>query len=292
MAPLLDGEIVSVDSMQVYRGMDIATAKPDELARKQVHHHLIDFVDLDQPCDAASFREAAIPVIDELLKRGKTPILCGGTGFYFAALGGRLSAEPGSDPVLRAELEALTTDWLLDELRRVDPDTYESVDRRNRRRVVRAVEAFRLTGRPFSRLRSGASSAPVIPWANESSWKTFGLLRSRADLKARIEARVDEMFARGLVAETERLMARGLERNRTALQAIGYRQVIEHLRGERSLAGTRDLIKSRTRQFAKRQMTWFRRQMRVTWMEVAADESARQTAGRIARMLVGEGVAL
>jgi tRNA dimethylallyltransferase len=288
LALQLNGEVVSVDSMQVYRGMDIGTAKPEADARNRVRHHLIDLMDLDQPCDAASFRNAAIPVIADILSRGRTPILCGGTGFYFAALWGRLADAAGSDPSMRLELEARPTGQLLDELRRLDPDAYASIDRRNRRRVVRAIEVIRLTGRPFAQARPNpASAGPDRAWATDAGWITFGLARESGDLKARIESRVDDMFDRGLVLETERLLAQGLERNRAALQAIGYRQVVEYLRGERSLPETRNVVKSRTRQLAKRQMTWFRRQMRVTWLNVRPDETAAETAGRIARMIAG-----
>jgi tRNA dimethylallyltransferase len=282
LAPLMDGEIVSLDSMQVYRGMDIGTAKPDAAAQKRVRHHLLDLLGLGQSCDAATFRDAAIPVISELLRRGKIPILCGGTGFYFAALSGRLGMAAGSERELRAELEAAPTNLLLEELLRVDPDAYSTIDRHNRRRVVRAVESIRLTGRPFSQQRlkvPGAQAGPA--WAEESSWHTFGLLRDADDLKSRIETRVEQMFDRGLVGETERLLELGLEENRTAMQAIGYRQVVEYLRGERSLEETRELVKRKTRQFAKRQMTWFRRQMRVTWLRVGSGETERETADRI-----------
>jgi tRNA dimethylallyltransferase len=285
LAPWINGEIVSVDSMQVYRGMDVGTAKPDARARNLVSHHLIDIFDLNQPSDAATFRDAALPAIDDILARGRTPILCGGTGFYFAVLCGRLADVAGSRPT-RVELEATPNERLLDELLQRDPETYARIDRRNRRRLIRAVEVLRLTGRPLANPRTRATgSGPARAWANEASWTAIGLMREAEDLKARIESRVDEMFDRGLVAETQRLLANGLETNRVALQAIGYRQVVDYLRGDRALPETRDLVKSKTRQLAKRQMTWFRRQMRVTWLKVGPDESPVETADRIARLI-------
>ncbi|MCL4177623.1 MAG: tRNA (adenosine(37)-N6)-dimethylallyltransferase MiaA [Verrucomicrobia bacterium] len=285
LALLVNGEIVTVDSMQVYRGMDIGTAKPGRAEQARIRHHLIDLLELDRAFDAAAFSEAAVPLIDALRAGGKTPILCGGTGFYFAALLGGLAPAPAGDPGLRRELEKAPLNLLLEELQRLDPGAYATIDRRNRRRVVRAVEVVRLTGKPFSQQRPGVSPAVLgSAWRDASCWQVFGLLREAEDLKTRIENRVEEMFEQGLVAETRRLLAAGLARNRTAMQAIGYRQVVEYLRGDRSLAETKERIKSKTRQLARKQMTWFRRQMRVTWLDVGADESDRQIAARIERL--------
>ena len=153
LALLLDAEVVSVDSMQVYRGMDIGTAKPTAADQARVPHHLLDLTEVNTGFDAAAFRAAALPVIEGILARGKRPLLCGGTGFYFAALLGGLGCAPAGSPELRAELEIAPMDQLLAELRRCDPAAFESVDRQNRRRVMRAVEVFRLTGRPFSEQR-------------------------------------------------------------------------------------------------------------------------------------------
>ncbi len=279
-------EVVSVDSMQVYRGMDIGTAKPSAADQARVPHHLIDLTEVDTGFDAAAFRAAALPVIDGIIARGKTPLLCGGPGFYYAALLKGLGCAPAGSPALRAQLESATTDQLLEELRHCDPPAFQRVDRQNRRRVLRAVEVFRLTGRPFSEQRpSPTAPAAVHPVGDQRMWRIFGLLRSAEDLRARIEMRVKSMFDQGLLEETRRLMAAGLEQNRTALQAIGYRQCVEHLRGERSLAATRELIQTRTRHLARRQMTWFRRQMRVTWLSVGQDEEATETATRILRLL-------
>lgn len=286
LARMLGAEVVSVDSMQVYRGMDIGTAKPTAAEQALVPHHLIDLTNVDTGFDAAAFRAAALPAIDGILARGKIPLLCGGTGFYFAALLGRLSRAPAGSPELRAELESAPLEQLLAELRQRDPAAFESVDRRNRRRVLRAVEVCRLTGQPFSKPRPAPTATVAAhPLEDERMWRTFGLLRTAEDLRARIERRVRAMFDQGLLEETRKLMAAGLEQNRTALQAIGYRQCVEHLRGERSLAVTRELIQTRTRQLARRQMTWFRRQLRVTWLTVRQEEEATETAARICKLL-------
>ena len=280
LAERLNGEIISVDSMQVYRGLDISTAKPGPADRARAPHHLLDVVDLTEPFDAGKFVVLAREAVQEIQARGCLPIFCGGTGLYFNAFLDGLGEAPPTDPVLRAELESAPLAELLRELAERDLVTFERIDQRNPRRVIRALEVIRLTGRPFSSQRADwTTEKSSRPAPSDSRW--FALSRSSDDLRARIDARVDRMFAQGLVAETERLLQRGLAQNRTAMQAIGYRQVIEHLRGERSLADTIALVKTRTRQFAKRQMTWLRRQLPVTWLEVQPAEAVEVTADRI-----------
>jgi tRNA dimethylallyltransferase len=270
LAEKIGGEIISVDSMQVYRGLDIGTAKPSAAERARVPHHLIDVVDLTESFDAAQFVRLANAAVIEIQARGHVPVFCGGTGLYFKALLEGLGEAPAADDELRAELEAMPLPGLLAELAEKDPVTYERIDRQNPRRVVRAVEVIRLTGRKFSEQRSEWESAVH---SAESS-VIFGFAREREDLRKRIDARVDAMFARGLVEETKKLLERGLAQNKTALQALGYRQAVEHLRGERSLPDTIELVKSKTRQFAKRQMTWFKRQLHLKWVEIAQRDTA------------------
>ena len=274
LARRLNGEIISVDAMQVYRGLDIGTAKPSPEERRPVPHHLIDVVELDKMFDAAQFTRLAQAAVAGIQERGRVPILCGGTGLYFKAFLEGLGEAPAASAVLRAELEATPLPELLRQLERGDPVTFAKIDRKNPRRVVRALEVIHLTGKPFSAQKS--------PWNPQGGTRNqerfFGLSRSGDDLGARINARVDAMFARGLVQETERLLGLGLEQNRTAMQAIGYRQVAELLRGERSLADTVALVKQRTRQFAKRQMNWFRRQFRLEWINLEPDVSADAVA--------------
>jgi tRNA dimethylallyltransferase len=276
LAERLNGEIISVDSMQVYRGLDVGTAKPSAEERRRVPHHLIDVVDLNEPFDAAQFVRLARAAAANVQSRGRVPILCGGTGLYFKAFLEGLGDAPPADARLRAELEATPLSELLRELEQRDPATFAKIDRRNPRRVLRAIEVIRLTGRPFSSQR-----AAWEPPSAKRDLHLFGLARETADLHARINARVDAMFRNGLVSETERLLQRGLADNRTAMQAIGYRQVVEHLRGERSLAETIELVKIRTRQFAKRQMTWFRRQLPVTWIALESEGRAAAAAKQI-----------
>jgi len=278
LAETLGGEIISVDSMQVYRGLDLGTAKPSAEDRARVPHHLLDVVDLAGSFDAAQFVRLAHRAVADIQGRGRVPILCGGTGLYFKAFLEGLGQAPPADTALRTALRATPLPDLLRELAARDPVTYERIDRQNPRRVIRAIEVIRLTGQPFSAQRADWQHAPRT---TQHAANAFGLARSPADLQQRIAARVDAMFQRGWVAETEHLLQRGLAQNPTAMQALGYRQIVEHLRGERSLPETIALVKIRTRQFAKRQMTWFRRQLRLTWIGLEPQASAEAVAKAI-----------
>jgi tRNA dimethylallyltransferase len=277
LAEEIGGEIISVDSMQVYRGLDLGTAKPTAAERQRVPHHLLDVCDLTDTFDAAQFVRLAQKAVGEIQARNKIPIFCGGTGLYFKAFLEGLGDAPAADAKLRAELEATPLEKLLTELRERDPARFEKIDKQNPRRVVRAVEVIRLTGKKFSAQRS--------EWAIQNSKlkikNYFYLTRPAEDLHARINQRVDEMFRRGLVAETEALLQHGLAENKFAMQAIGYRQVVEHLRGEHSLAAAIELVKIRTRQFAKRQLTWFRRHGHCEWIELKTGETSQEALAKI-----------
>lgn len=276
LAEHLGGEIVSADSMQVYRGMDIGTAKPSSADRARVPHHLVDIVDVTESFDAAQFAREAHAAVADIEARGRRAILCGGTGLYFNAFFGGVGTAPAVEAELRHALESTPLEELLRELAERDPAAFAKIDRKNSRRVIRAVEVIRKTGRPFSEQKSNWTSCG-------STSRVFALRRESEDLHNRINERVDAMFAQGLVDETRRLLERGLAGNRTAMQALGYRQVVAHLRGECSLIETIELIKLRTRQFAKRQMTWFRGQLKPEWIDVTADETAAEVARRILR---------
>ncbi len=311
LAKKLDGEIISADSMQVYRGLDIGTAKPSSADRARVPHHLIDICDLTESFDAAQFVRLAQKAVEAIQARGRVPIFCGGTGLYFKAFLSGLGEAPSANPELRARLEAMPFEVLLHELRERDPVAYEKIDKQNPRRIIRAVEVIRLTGKKFSQQRA-EWKAQCAMWGGTTgkSWRAllrqcpnspedqgsdealpsrnlfFCFTRQPADMHARINARVDAMFVRGLVDETRELLKHGLAENQTAMQAIGYRQVVEHLRGERSLAETIELVKIRTRQFAKRQLTWFRRQLDPEWIELQSDESLEKCAQKICEAIL------
>jgi tRNA dimethylallyltransferase len=253
LAERLNGEIISVDSMQVYRGLDIGTAKPipEDLAR--VPHHLIDILEPTESFDAAQFIRRATDATREIANRGHLPIFCGGTGLYFKAWLEGIGQSPPPDASLRAELQQLPLDALLAELRHRDRETFERIDRNNPRRIIRAVEVIRLTGKKFSEQRTRLMPPPA---------RFFVLQRDRAELHSRIDLRVESMFARGLVDETRRM-----PKSSAARQALGYRQALEYLEGKHSLDEAIALVQLRTRQYAKRQLTWFRHQSRAEWID-------------------------
>lgn len=278
------GEIISVDCMQVYRGMDIGTAKPSAAERARVPHHLIDVAELWERFDAARFTALAAEAREGILARGRTPVFCGGTGFYFKALAEGLGDAPPADPLLRRELAAVPLPVLLAELEAADPACFAVIDRANPRRVIRAVEVIRRTGRPYSEHKPA-------PASSTSDVLMVGLEMAPSMLQQRIDTRVEAMFAAGLVGEVKALLAEGLRENEVALQALGYRQIVNHLDGGPSLKETKELVKLRTRQFAKRQMTWFKGQPGCHWInvtETGADplRSIRQLWGS-ARTVVG-----
>jgi tRNA dimethylallyltransferase len=289
LAERVGGEIISVDSMQVYRGLDIGTAKPSAAERSRIRHHLIDIIGLGESFDAGQFVKFSREAASNIHAEGHVPIFCGGTGLYFKALLEGLGDAPPADNRLRAELEATPLVELLRELGERDPTTYASIDRNNPRRVIRAVEVVRLTGKPFSEQRA--------QWGHTVRQQTrdaggaqlpgpvIGLARSSADLSERIHLRVDDMFRRGLVEETKQLLEAGLAQNRTAFQALGYRQITEYLQGVRSLPETIELVKTRTRQYAKRQMTWFRRQLAVQWIHLTPTDTRERIADQIERIM-------
>lgn len=276
LAERLNGAIISVDSMQVYRGLDIGTAKPSAAERARAPHYLLDVADVGEPFDAACFARLAREAVDEIRGQGRVPVFCGGTGLYFKVLLEGVGESPGSDPAVREALAATPLETLLEELRTRDPVTYERIDRQNPRRVIRALAAIRATGRPFSEMRA--------EWTEQDQTPRFFvvLTREAEDLKQRIDARVDAMFQAGLVEETRALLGKGLASNPIAMQAIGYRQVVEHLHGVRSLEETVALVKSRTRKFAKRQLTWYKYQTQARWLTLGPEADAVAVAQQLA----------
>jgi len=305
LARKLDGEIVSADSMQVYRGMDIGTAKPTPTERATVPHHLIDVCDINEPFDVKRFVELASAALDDIHSRGKCALVVGGTGLYVRALRHGLCEGPSRDAKLRAELERKPVAELFAELQRVDPRTAARIDQHNPRRLVRALEVFYATGKPIAELqkewgrnedgrpkdkdrrtKSGDGGQKTEDRRSETA--LFCLNRERDDLYARIELRIDGQIAAKWVDEVRALMARGLEQNAMAMQAAGYRELVAHLRGELSREEAVKLIKTRTRQLARRQLTWFRREPDVTWIEISRDETAVDTARRVLKMLSKE----
>ena len=273
LAERIHGEIISVDSMQVYRGLDIGTAKVSKSDQQRNPHHLIDIVDPGDLFNVGNFLTEAGKAMECIQLKGRVPIFCGGTGLYFKAFFEGLSDLPSGDITLRKELLKTPLRQLIEELHEKDPLSYRTIDLKNRRRVERAIEVIRLSGRPFSELKGqrkpGYVSGNTAPEAFLPEPVSFCITRERESLCERINSRVDEMFRLGLIEETENLLNNGVDSACTAMQALGYRQVIEYLKGLRSLPETIELVKSRTRQFSRRQKTWFQNQCSADWITLS-----------------------
>ena len=282
IARRLPVEIVSLDSMSVYRGMDIATAKPTKEERATVPHHLIDVVEPTESFSVGRYVVMAKGVAAEIDSRGKHPLFVGGTPLYLKALVSGLFDGPAADPVFRAELEQRArmegVPALHKELRAVDPDASERIHPNDLRRIVRALEVFHKTGKPLS--------AQQTQWSQvleQQEVRIAGLAWDRAVLYRRIDQRVERMFAAGLVDEVRGLLEKHGPLGREASQALGYREVLAYLAAGTDLAATVSLVKRNTRRMAKRQLTWFRSFRRIQWFEMTEVSVAAYVAEEIAR---------
>jgi tRNA dimethylallyltransferase len=266
LAELFDGEIVNADSLQVYRGMDIGTAKPSPELRSRVSHHLIDVVDPDADFSAADFRREAGRAIADIQGRGKKVIVVGGTGLYIRALLHGLADTPRVVNEIRLALEAEAKEAggakLLGRLAEVDPATAERLHPNDRVRIIRALEVYLQTGRPISHFRSehGFSDDPYV-------CLKIGIAVARRELYRRIDERVDLMMAEGLVREVAGLLSAGFDPRLKPLRAIGFKEICAHLAGEYPLEEAIRLIKRDSRRYAKRQMTWLNREAEIKWVE-------------------------
>jgi tRNA dimethylallyltransferase len=279
----LDGEVVSADSRQIYRGTEIGSAAPTAEEQARVRHHLVGFLDPRVAYSVAEFRVAAEGAIGDIQARGRTPLVVAGTGLYLRALveGWSLTGVP-ADPALRAALEAeadrLGTAHLHERLAEVDPASAARIAPADRKRIIRALEVWRITGQPLSEHLATAGREPV-PY----DYHLFGLRREREALNQRIEQRVDAMLAAGWLDEVRALLAAGLTGGEPALEGLGYRHLVAALRGELPLDQAVALTKQDTRRFAKRQMTWFRAMPGIDWLD------ADTLSVALAAETVGEG---
>lgn len=272
MAGELSTEIVNADSMQVYRAMDIGTAKPTVEERAQAPHHLLDVVDPDEPFDAARYAEMAHPVIRLLHHRGKVPLVVGGTGLYMKVLTSGICEGPSVDPAVRHQLREEERERglaiLHAELWAVDPPLGESLHPNDRQRILRGLEVFRSTGRRLSEWQSEHRFEPRL----YPTIKIF-LCRSREDLYDRINRRVMEMMRIGFLSEVEELLARGYGPELKPMQSLGYKHMVRHLLGNVPLEAALEQMKRDTRRYAKRQMTWFRGDPEFRWVDAEDRES-------------------
>lgn len=292
LAKKLDAEIISADSMQVYRGMDIGTAKPTVEERQGISHHLIDIIDPDQPFDVAQYCELARQAIAEVRSRGRLPILVGGTGLYVSTLIDHVElGETENDPAYRAEMEAYAKEHgnhaLHEMLKDIDLESYASIHENNVHRVVRALEVYRQTGIPLSehKRRSRLRPSPYDLCMIGLAWK------DRQQLYDRIDRRVDIMMEAGLQKEVEEIAQKGYNKDWSSMQAIGYKELFAALRGEMSMAQAVDTVKRESRRYAKRQLTWLRRDGRIRWIELDSS-TAMEDVLRQARAIVGDTLGL
>ena len=264
LAQRLGGEVVSADSMQLYRGMDIGTAKLSVVERKGIVHHMLDLVEVSSDINVAWYQEQARLIIDYLLERDIPVIVVGGTGFYIKAILDDLHF-PDTDPVLREKLtnqaEKIGNEAMHQRLSILDPAAGAAIPKENVRRVIRALEVIEITGKPFTANlpREGSTRYPHA--------LQFGLTIDREVLDTRVERRVDRMFEGGLTAEVDSLIEKGLLQGKTARAALGYAQVIQALSGEISIDEAILQTKLATRQYIRRQETWFKRDQRITWLD-------------------------
>ena len=263
LAEAIDAEIINADSMQVYRGMDIGTAKISVEERQGIPHHLLDVLDVNQDSTVAWYQISAREVIDEIHSRGKSVVMVGGTGLYIKAVIDELNF-PDTDPMVRhtlnKEAEELGIDAMFARLEKLDPAAAIAIDRANLRRIIRALEVIEITGKPFT------ANLPREESIRYPDARQFGLVMDRDLLSTRIDERVNTMFEKGFVEEVQKLMPAGLLEGRTAQRALGYSQIVSHLQGEVSLDAAIEETKRATRQYARRQETWFSRDARIKWI--------------------------
>lgn len=289
LAHALGGEVVSADSVQVYTGMDVGSAKPTLSEREGIRHHMLDCVPIDTPDFSVSrYREMACAAIDDILTRGLLPILVGGSGLYVNAIIDPLNFAVPADVEIREALSYafdISPQAVFDELLACDPATAERLHIHDKKRIVRALEVYRCSGKPLSafgndfsnRTKRESRYAPVM----------IGLNMERALLHERIEQRVDRMIAGGLLAEAREIYDAGYDRSLPAMQSIGYQQLFRWFDGEISLKDAILIVKRDTRRFARRQLTWFRRDNRINWLDVTRyDEDTKQVILNLAKELL------
>lgn len=287
LAKKVTGEIISGDSMQVYRFMNIGTAKPTEQEKEGIPHYMIDLLDPDEEFSVALFQKKVTGYINDILNRGKMPVLVGGTGLYVRSVIDHYDFSPvGYDSDLRHELsqqaEINGNLFLHKKLQEVDPETAKRLHPNDIRRIIRALEVYKQTGRPISAFQYRDSDLPP-----KYRLSYFGLTMDRVSLYRRIEQRVDQMVAEGLIEEVRTLLNRGYAPQLTSMQGLGYKEIAGFLQGQYSLDEALELLKRNTRRFAKRQLTWFRRDSRIKWLTVENYYSSSEIANEIACQVEG-----
>ncbi len=271
LAERINGEIVSADSRQIYRGMNIGTDKPSEEIRKKIKHHMIDIVNPDEYYSAGRFSREARKIIDEVISEGKYPIVVGGSGLYIRALTDGIFPEVKKDynikNKLREKVKKNGIEDLYNYLKKIDSETASRLSPKDAQRIVRAVEVFEVTGRPLSEFLN-LECTPIM-----HEFLFIGLNRKRSELYDRIEKRVDMMMERGFVDEVTKLRNMGYHRNLDSMRAVGYREIYMYLDNEIVLDDVIRLIKQKSRNYAKRQITWFNKDKRINWFNLSNNKN-------------------
>lgn len=254
--------------MQIYKYMDIGSAKPTREEMQGVPHHMIDVVDPKEEFSVALYRQMAVDCIDNIIKRGKVPIIVGGTGLYINSLTYPLDfTETAKDEEYRFYLQNLAEEkgshFIHEMLKEVDPESYNRLHPNDLKRIIRALEVYKNTGRPISEFQRESKKREI-----DFNLAYFGLTMDRTKLYERINQRVDEMFEKGLIDEVKKLKEMGYTKDMTSMQGIGYKEVFDYLDGYLTLEEVKDIIKQNTRRYAKRQLTWFRREDRIFWINL------------------------
>lgn len=278
LAKKLNAEIISCDSMQVYKGMNIITSKPSSALRKRVKHHLIDIVSPCEEYNVSMYRKLALRKTKDIIARGKYPLLVGGTGLYMSILIDGIFENKFNNTEIRQQLykeaDLYGSGYLHDKLKEVDPEAAKKIHYNDKKRIIRALEVFKVTGQPISKLQKQRKGLK-----DDFEIRIFCLDMQRDKLYQRIEERVDGMFSKGLVKEVKKILR--LKLSKTASCAIGIKELKGYFDGEYDLDKARELIKRNTRWYAKRQLTWFRKDKRIEWIEITEKEKPRQIAERI-----------
>jgi len=287
LAKSLDAEIISIDSMKVYRRMDIGTAKPPQEARQRVKYHLIDVAEPSDSFSVGAFRVAALAAIEQIKSRKKKIIAVGGTALYIKALLYGLFEGPGTNQQIRAELKARAqAEGLAEiycELTRIDPVAAERINPNDSKRIIRALEVYQLTGKPISSFQKQWDSSQT-----KHDWTIIGLRREKAEESKRINSRIKKMIADGLVDEVKALLAEEKPLSKQARCAIGYAEIIEYLNGQISLEEATELIKKNTRRLAKNQRTWFKTFKNVHWLDIEPNEPPEKILTRTKTFMESE----
>jgi len=283
LAKLVECEMISCDSMQVYRGMNVGTSKPAKVLLSSIPHHLIDIIEPSEEFSVAQFRALAVKAIEDIISRRKTPLLVGGSGLYVKVLIDGIFEAPVTDRELRQRLEQEAEEFsvgqLYARLEQADPKSAAKIHANDLRRIIRALEVFEKASAPISELRKRTSGL-----GDEYEVRIFGLEMERAALYEKIDERVEQMFSEGLVNEARALMdAEGL--SLTASQALGYKEAFGYLAGDYDIEEAKRLTKRNTRHFAKRQMTWFKRDPRIEWIMLEKDFDTEEKARAIWKKL-------